>query len=132
MILGIGTDIVEVSRIQASLERFGRRFVDRILNPNERDYCLAQKIPAPFIAARFAAKEAVSKAFGTGMGLHMNWHNIEICRSENGQPFVALHGTGKTLFSQRGVQALLISLSHTANYATAVAILEGPSSQFSI
>ena len=67
MIVGIGTDIVEVDRIRDSLKKFGEKFIDRILLPAEREYCLSHTDPAPNIAARFAAKEAIAKAFGTGM-----------------------------------------------------------------
>ena len=68
MILGIGIDIIEVTRIRASHERFGERFLNRVLHPAEIAYCLSHKNPAPFLAVRFAAKEAISKAFGTGIG----------------------------------------------------------------
>ena len=71
MILGVGIDIIEVARIQASHEKFGERFLNRILHPNEISYCLSYKAPAPFLAARFAAKEAISKAFGTGIGAQL-------------------------------------------------------------
>ena len=125
MILGLGMDIVEVARIQAAFEKSGEAFLQRILLPDELAYCLAYKNPAPQLAARFAAKEAVSKAFGTGIGGQMGWLDIEVCRKESGEPFVVLHGKGKKLFEKRGAKNLLISLSHTENYATAVAILEG-------
>ena len=124
MILGIGIDIIEVARIQASFEKFGERFVNRILLPNEITYCLSHKKPAPFLAARFSAKEAISKAFGTGIGSQLNWQDMEVRRKESGEPFVILHGNGEKLFAARGAKRLLISLSHTQNYATAVAVLE--------
>ena len=91
MILGIGIDIIEVARIQASHERFGERFLNRILHPNEISYCLSYKAPAPFLAARFAAKEAISKAFGTGIGAQLGWQDMEVGRKESGEPFVILH-----------------------------------------
>jgi len=124
MILGIGIDIIEVARIQASFEKFGERFVNRILLPNEITYCLSHKKPAPFLAARFSAKEAISKAFGTGIGSQLSWQDMEVRRKESGEPFVILHGNGEKLFAARGAKRLLISLSHTQNYATAVAVLE--------
>jgi len=124
MILGTGIDIIEVARIAASFEKFGERFVNRILLPDEIAYCLAHRRPAPFLAARFAAKEAVSKAFGTGIGAQLGWHDIEIRRKESGEPFVVLHGNGAELFSARGATKLHVSLSHTENYAAATAILE--------
>ena len=125
MILGVGIDIIEVARIKASFEKFGERFVNRILLPDEIAYCLSHKNPAPFLAARFAAKEAISKAFGTGIGAQLGWQDMEVRRKESGEPYVVLHGKGKDLFAARGAKRLLISLSHTQSHATAVAILEG-------
>ena len=125
MILGIGIDIIEVARVQGSVERFGDRFLKRVLLPDEIAYCQLHKSPGPFVAVRFAAKEAISKAFGTGIGAQLGWHDMEVRRKESGEPFVVLHGGGKQLFETRGAQRLLISLSHTQNYATAVAVLEG-------
>lgn len=124
MILGVGIDIIEVARIQASHERFGERFLNRILHPAEIAYCLSHKSPAPFLAARFAAKEAISKAFGTGIGAQLSWHDMEVGRKESGEPFVILHSGGRELLKLRGARAVLVSLSHTQNYAAAVAILE--------
>jgi holo-[acyl-carrier protein] synthase len=78
MILGTGVDIIEVARIAASFEKFGGRFAKRILLPDEIAYCLSHKNPAPFLAARFVAKEAVSKAFGSGIGAQLGWQDMEI------------------------------------------------------
>ena len=125
MILGTGIDIIEVTRIAASYEKFGERFVNRILLPDEIAYCRSHKNPAPFLAARFAAKEAISKAFGTGIGAQLGWQDMEIRRKESGEPYVVLHGKGEQLFATRNAKRLLISLSHTANYAAATAVLEG-------
>jgi holo-[acyl-carrier protein] synthase len=94
------------------------------LRPDEISYCRAFQHPAQYVAARFAAKEAIAKAFGTGIGAQLGWHDLEIGRKESGEPFVILHGGGKELFAARHATQLLISLSHTHNYATAVAILE--------
>jgi len=124
MILGIGTDIIEVARVQGSLDRFGERFLKRLLLPNEIAYCQSHNTPGQFVAARFAAKEAISKAFGTGIGAQLGWQDIEICRKDSGEPYVVLHGGGIELLAARGAKQLLITLSHTQNYATATAILE--------
>ena len=124
MILGTGIDIIEVARIASSFEKFGDRFANRILLPDEIAYCLSHKYPAPFLAARFAAKEAISKAFGTGIGAALGWQDMEIRRKESGKPFVILHGKGKILFETRGAKKLHVSLSHTQNYAAATAVLE--------
>ena len=125
MILGTGIDLIEVARIAASYEKFGDRFVNRILLPDEIAYCLLHRKPAPFLAARFAAKEAISKAFGTGIGAALGWQDLEIRRKESGEPFVVLHGKGQELFAARGAKKIHISLTHTENYAAATAVLEG-------
>ncbi|HEX9045921.1 MAG TPA: holo-ACP synthase [Verrucomicrobiae bacterium] len=124
MILGTGIDIIEVARIASSLEKFGERFVNRILLPDEIGYCLGHRRPAPFLAARFAAKEAISKAFGTGIGGQLGWHDMEVRRHESGEPYVVLHGKGAELFAARGARKLHLSLSHTEQHAAATAILE--------
>jgi holo-[acyl-carrier protein] synthase len=124
MILGTGIDIIEVARIKASFERFGDRFLRRILRSDEIQYCLSHREPAPFLAARFAAKEAVSKAFGTGIGRDLGWQDIEVARKESGQPFVKLHGGGQKLLEKCGGSRIQLTLSHTEFYAAAMAILE--------
>lgn len=125
MILGTGIDIIEVARIRGSLDRFGERFVQRILRPTEIAYCFSFKSPAPHVAARFAAKEAISKAFGTGIGAQLGWQDMEIARESSGRPYVVLHDSGQALLTERKGRLVHISLSHTANYATALAVLEG-------
>lgn len=124
MILGMGMDLVEVARIEESFDRFGERFLERILRPGEIAYCLSMARPGPHLAARFAAKEAVSKAFGTGIGTKLGWHDIEICRRESGEPHVVLHDAGDSLLRERGGRVVHLSLTHTATVAAAVAILE--------
>lgn len=124
MILGTGIDIIEVGRIQASYERFGERFLNRILRTDEIAYCLSHRAPAPFLAARFAAKEAISKAFGTGIGQHLGWQDMEVRRKDSGEPYVVLHGGGHELLKRRGGRIVHLSLSHTENYAAAIAVLE--------
>jgi holo-[acyl-carrier protein] synthase len=125
MILGVGIDLIEVARIQSSFDRFGDRFLNRILRPSEIEYCLRHRKPAPFLAARFAAKEAISKAFGTGIGGELGWQDMEVARKESGQPYVILHGNAPGLLEARGGKAIHISISHTEQHATVVAVLEG-------
>jgi holo-[acyl-carrier protein] synthase len=125
MILGTGIDIIEVARIRASHERFGDRFLKRVLRPDEIAYCFSHKNPAPFLAARFAAKEAISKAFGTGIGSLLGWQDMEVGHKTSGEPFVILHAGGRKLFEQRRGTTVHLTLSHTENYAAAVAVLEG-------
>ena len=124
MILGTGIDIIEVERIRASHEKFGKRFTSRILLAAEIEYCLRHKDPAPFLAARFAAKEAVSKAFGTGICAKLGWLDIEVAKHNSGEPYVVLHGNGLDLLDERGGDLVHLSISHTAQHATAMAILK--------
>jgi holo-[acyl-carrier protein] synthase len=123
-VIGIGVDIVETQRIEHSLERFGERFLRRVFTQDEIDYCQSMKYPARHFAARFAAKEAVSKAFGTGIGKAMGWRDIDIHREESGQPFVVLEGGARELAKARGVSVVWVSLSHTDHHAVASAVLE--------
>jgi holo-[acyl-carrier protein] synthase len=124
LILGTGIDIIDVQRVEAAYKKFGDRFVQRFLRPPELEYCFSHKSPGPFLAARFAGKEAISKAFGTGIGRQLGWQDMEIRRKESGEPYVVLHGKGRTLLRKRGGLIVHLSLSHTASLATAVAILE--------
>jgi holo-[acyl-carrier protein] synthase len=122
-VLGIGIDIVETARIRSSIDRFGDRFLRRVFTQAERDYCGAMAHPARHYAARFAAKEAVSKAFGTGIGHQAGWRDIEVERKETGQPSIALHGPAAEMAERLGVIQTLISLSHSDHYSVANAIL---------
>jgi holo-[acyl-carrier protein] synthase len=124
MIVGVGIDLVEVARIERVYTKFGERFLGRVLLREEADYCLSHRKPATFIAGRFAVKEAVSKAFGTGMGALLGWHDIEVRRKESGEPYVILHGRGEELLAARKANVVHISISHTEVNAVAVAILE--------
>src|SRR6516225_6128437 len=108
MIIGVGIDIIEVVRIESSYARFGERFLNRILHPNEIKYCLSHKAPGPFLAARFAAKEAISKAFGTGIGAQLGWQDMEVIRRDSGEPLVRLHGAGQKLLEARQARVVLI------------------------
>ena len=122
-ILGTGIDLVENARIAASIEKFGDRFLRRIFTEGEIVYCAGFPNPVPHYAARFAAKEAVSKAFGTGIGKALGWKEIEVCRHESGAPFVTLHEGGAELAVQRGVAEVFVSLTHTDAYAAASATI---------
>jgi len=124
-ILGIGMDIVETKRIADSLARFGDRFLHRVFLDGEIAYSNSMKFPPLHLAARFAAKEAISKAFGTGIGRELGWRDLEIIREPSGQPKVQLHGRAETYAKTRGVLEVHISLSHTADYAAASAIIVG-------
>jgi holo-[acyl-carrier protein] synthase len=123
-VLGIGVDLVENARVQHSLDRFGERFLRRVFTPGEIEYSQSMKYPARHLAARFAAKEAVSKAFGTGIGKAMGWKDIDVHRKPSGEPFVVLEGGAKKLVDERGVTAIWITLSHTEHHAMAMIVLE--------
>lgn len=124
MILGIGADIIEVARVRAVVERHGDRFARRVLRPAEIEYCRRFQDPWPHLAARFAAKEAISKAFGTGIGAELGWQDMEVAHRPGGQPYVILHDRGLRLMDLRGGGKIHLTLSHTRDHALAVAVLE--------
>lgn len=123
-VLGIGVDLVECARIEHSLERFGDRFLNRVFTPGEIEYSKSMKFPARHLAARFAAKESVSKAFGTGIGKAMGWRDIDVQKKPSGEPFLVLTGGAEKLAKERGVTNTLITLSHTDHHAMAMIVLE--------
>jgi len=121
MIVGIGTDIVEIGRIR---EAGSEKFLERIFTARERDYCFKYKDPWPHLAARFAAKEAVAKALGTGIG-RVGWQDIEVIKELSGRPGISLHGFGAQVGRELGSRELLLSLSHCRDYAIAYVIVVG-------
>jgi holo-[acyl-carrier protein] synthase len=123
VLIGLGADIIEISRIKSVLLRHGDRFVDRILTDEERTYCNGMAHPEKHIAARFAAKEAVSKCFTTGIGSELGWKSVSVYHGPRHQPLVRLDAQGETLLAHVGATQVLLSLSHTENYAMAVAAL---------
>lgn len=122
-LFGIGIDVVEVKRIRSSLDEFGVKFLERVFTPAERAYCDRQKRPEIHYAARFAAKEAVSKALGTGIGKDVGWLDLEVCRAENGEPRIELAGNAAVFAEQQKVSAVKISLTHAHHYAAANAVV---------
>jgi holo-[acyl-carrier protein] synthase len=124
-VLGIGVDLVECARIQHSIDRFGDRFLHRVFTDGEIEYSMSMKFPARHLAARFAAKEAVSKAFGTGIGKAMGWRNIDIRKKPSGEPFLIFSGPAEELAARRGVTFAFVTLSHTEDYAIACIVLDG-------
>lgn len=126
MVLGTGVDLVESTRMARMLRRWGRTFKNRVFLPGEQNYCEASAVPVQHYAGRFAVKEAVSKAFGTGFGPQLGLLDIEVERnSETGAPSVRLSAKGRTLAGRMGVGSILVSLAHTRHYAVAHAILLG-------
>ena len=116
----VGTDIVEISRIEESIHRFGQHFLDRLFNQHEQEYCLRCQQSAPHVAGMFSAKEAVSKALGTGFGKELSWHDIIISHDEKGAPLITLSEEKQKHFGYPNIQ---VSISHCKAYATAVAIV---------
>lgn len=124
MILGIGTDLAEVSRIRESIARFGDRFLNRIYTERERAYSSRKANPAERFAARFAAKEAGMKAIGTGWSRGVRWVDFEVANERSGRPILRLAGVAAQVAHEMGVRRVSISLTHTAEMAFAAVILE--------
>lgn len=121
MIQGLGTDIIEVKRIEASIARFGKRFLDRLFSPEEQAYCLSHRDAARHFAGRFAAKEAIAKALGSGFGGALSWSDVKIINDGHGKPEVIL---SPQLKRSLGNLEVLVSISHSRDYATAFAICQ--------
>lgn len=124
MIVGSGIDLVEIARIQQSLERFGSRFLNRVYTEAEQAYCLRKRKSAESLAARFAAKEAGAKALGTGISRGVNWLEIEVTREPGGRPSLRFHGRAAQIAAQLGVAHTALSLTHTGDLAMASVLLE--------
>jgi holo-[acyl-carrier protein] synthase len=116
----LGIDIVEVKRVGALTQKWGDRFLNRVFTPGEIAYCKNKCSPEQSLAARFAAKEAILKAIGTGLSQGIRWTSMEIVNDKNGSPSVKL---GKRIKDKIGDKSILISMSHTKEYAVAQAIL---------
>jgi holo-[acyl-carrier protein] synthase len=124
MIVGVGIDLVKIDRIdKAGKDHPG--FLERVFTDREREYCTRQKYPAQHFAGRFAAKEAVLKAIGTGWSAGVKWTDIEVLHGEGGGPIVNLSGRVKDLIDLRGVKQVFLSYSHDEGYAVAQVVLEG-------
>jgi len=125
IVRSVGTDIVECERIQKVYERQRERFLKRVFTEGEQAYCLGMRNPIPHLAARFAAKEAVSKCFTTGIGEALGWKSVEVVKGEREEPLVRLDEQGLALLRSLDGETILLSLSHTAHHAIAVAVLVG-------
>lgn len=125
MIVGLGTDLVEIARIEESIARFGERFLVRVYTPGEVAFCQQKRNAAESFAARFAAKEAAAKALGTGISRGVGWQEIEVVRRRGERPEIVLHGRAAERAQAIGVQQMALSLTHTREMAMAVVILEG-------
>jgi holo-[acyl-carrier protein] synthase len=125
MILGLGTDMIEIARIEHSLTRYGDAFLHRIYTPAEIAYCRhKKKNAAESFAARFAAKEAGAKALGTGISHGVTWRELEVLRLPGQRPTLHLSGRAAAIATRLGVRHLALSLSHTRELAIAIVVAE--------
>lgn len=122
-VLGVGVDLTEVDRIRSAHVKHGAGFLDKVFTPAEQQLCLAKADPYPSLAARFAAKEAASKAFGTGLGAELSLTSVSVLNGAAGEPVVVLDDKAKALLAAQGASRLLISLTHTDALAQAFAVL---------
>ena len=122
-VVGVGIDQIEVSRIRDSLEKHGDHFLKKIFSENEQSYCKDKADPAPCLAARFAAKEAVAKAFGTGFGKEFGWLDSEIIHGDAGEPILSVNSRATELLKSKGAEKALVSLTHLETVASAIVIL---------
>lgn len=124
-VIGIGTDITECLRIARMIERHGDLFISRVYTSEEIRYCRNRKQTTEHFTGRWAAKEAVMKALGTGWRKGISWRDIEITNKPGGRPIVTLHGGAKQVIEQLGITKMLITISHCHTHATAFAIATG-------
>lgn len=124
-VLGVGCDLAEVDRIRDAHTRNGQAFLDKVYTPAEQKYCLDKTNPYPSLAARWAAKEAVSKAFTTGIGADVGLLSVEISHGGNGNPVANLSGKALVLLGRFGGKEVKLTLSHTKDLAMAVAVVVG-------
>jgi len=125
VILGTGTDLIDIRRIERALARFGHRFAHRVLVDDEYQRFCAHMKPAHYLAKRFAAKEAFSKAMGTGIHFPVNWHNVSVTNERSGRPYFKFSEPLAALLEQRGVSRAHLSLSDEVEMACAFVVLEG-------
>jgi holo-[acyl-carrier protein] synthase len=125
MIIGSGIDLVEIRRIKHAIDRYGIRFLNRVYTRAEQAYCLRKRNSAESFAARFAAKEAGAKALGTGISFGVNWLEFEVIREPSGRPSLKFHGRAAEIAERMGFSTVALSLTHTAELASASVVLEG-------
>jgi len=124
MIVGSGIDMVEIDRIQHSVDRYGARFLNKVYTGAEQAYCLRKRNSAESLAARFAAKEAGAKALGTGMSHGVTWLEIEVVREPGGRPTLRFHGRAAERARRLNARSAALSITHTASLALASVVLE--------
>lgn len=123
MILGSGVDIIEVDRVRRAIKRWGDAFLRKVFTDREIRYSKGRRFAYQHLAARFATKEAVLKAFGGGWTRTLPWKDVEIVNDRNGKPEIRLHGEAKKIYDKKSIQKIVVSMSHTKAYAIANAIL---------
>jgi holo-[acyl-carrier protein] synthase len=123
-VVALGMDLVQIERLEAVLEKRGERFLARVFTPAERRYCETRARPATHFAGRFAVKEAVMKALGTGWSSGVRWQDIEVRRTRTGPPELVLHGATAALARERSIERIHITITHDAGLAAAVAVAE--------
>ena len=121
MVIGIGIDIIEIDRIKSNVEKYGDEFLNKVFTPNEIEYCMPKTNKYQHLAARYAAKEAVYKALATGWQEGLSWQDVEITNEPTGMPIANVSRKLKKFFSTD--KELKISMSHSRNYVTCVAII---------
>lgn len=124
MVVGLGTDLIEIARVQQSLDRFGKRFMEKVFTDSEIAYCQRKKHAAESFASRFAAKEAAAKALGTGISRGITWREIEVRREAGEPPTLHLNGRAAERAAVMGVRNIQLSLTHSQEIAMAVVIAE--------
>jgi holo-[acyl-carrier protein] synthase len=124
MIIGSGIDLVEIERIQHSMDRYGARFLNRVYTPTEQAYCLSKRRAAESFAARFAAKEAGAKALGTGISHGVSWLEIEVVRETSGRPNLCFHGRAAQIATRLGMVSASLSITHTGSLSAASVVIE--------
>ena len=124
MIVGLGVDMEEISRLRDAIARHGRPFLERVFTPAEIEYCERYRDSAERYAARFAAKEAAMKALGTGWSGGVRWRDIEVNRMRGQRPTIVFHGVARERAERLGARHISLSISHSGNFALAEVILE--------
>lgn len=125
MVIGLGTDLTEIDRVEKSIARFGARFLERVFTAGEIAYCQRKKGAGESFAARFAAKEAGAKALGTGISRGVSWKEIEVRREPGERPTLHLSGRAAERAERLGVERISLSLTHSRELAMAVVVMEG-------
>ncbi len=124
-VLGVGTDIIEVLRIAQMIERHGELFIGRVYTEHEIEYCASRKAATQHYAGRWAAKEAVLKALGTGLVRGVSWRDLEVRNTPAGGPTIKLYGGAREVLERSGIERIHLSISHCRSHATAYALAEG-------